>query len=201
MSVRFDTSPFVQRSQGGIVGWLSPQFGEQVTIWGFDQVPDLPARSSDERALYRDLAVKAAEVGCLIEASVTTIGGVLAVYQLVKLPLPDAPAGQAFVGTFILPKTDRSVVVKVQSLEQGTTGLREAVLMNQVGFERWVMPHPYAPELNGRLPFHAGDDPRYDTSFPEHPLTRVRACLQHVARTAEVDPGFAALPPFALFAT
>ncbi|ROP38168.1 hypothetical protein [Saccharothrix texasensis] len=68
--------------------------------------------------------------------------------------------------------------------------------MAQLGFDGWVMPHPYAPEVEGRLPFHKGDDPRYDPQFADHPLTRVRAWAHHVIRTARVDPRFAALAPF-----
>ena len=80
--------------------------------------------------------------------------------------------------------------------ERGRTGMREAVLVAQLGFDGWVLPHPYAPEVRGRLPFHKGDDPRYDAQFADHPLSRVRAWAHHVVRTARVDPGFAALPPF-----
>jgi hypothetical protein len=45
------------------------------------------------------------------------------------------------------------------------------------------------------LTFHAGDDPRFDAQFPEHPLSRAPAWARRIA-AATVDLGFAALPPF-----
>ncbi|WP_192909644.1 hypothetical protein [Gandjariella thermophila] len=69
--------------------------------------------------------------------------------------------------------------------------------MAEIGWQNWIRPHPYAPEIS-RLPYHAGDDPSWDARFAGHPLSRARAWAHHVVRTASVDPRFAALPPFQL---
>jgi hypothetical protein len=194
--LRFDTTGLEQWDQSV---WFSPHDGVLITQQYFDKAPDLPAPLEDIGRLRHELAVMASEVGCLIEAHAVLLDVVPTLYEVLKVPLANQPAGQAFGASFTIPKRDCSVVLTIHAKEHGTTGVREAVLMAenlaQYGFGRWVLPHPYAPELQGRLPFHAGDDARYDPQFPNHPLSRVRAWAHHVARTARVDPGFAALAP------
>ncbi|MBW4718279.1 hypothetical protein [Saccharothrix obliqua] len=193
MPIAFDTTGLQQQDP---TTWFSPATGDRVSLRFFDLVPDLPAALEDLPRLRYELAVLYGESGCLIEAHTVLLGGVPALLQVLKLPLPNQPTGQVFVASFTVPKVASSAVLMNQAPERGTTGTREAVLMARVGFQNWLMPHPYAPQLRGRLPFHAGDDPRFDPQFPDHPLTRVRAWAHHVLRTAAVDPRFAALPPF-----
>lgn len=193
MPIAFDTTGFQQHDQ---TTWINTGNGDQVSLSYFDLVPDLPAPLEDITRLRHDLARITGEVGCLIEAHVLEFAGLPALFQVVKLPIPNQPSGQAFLASFTLPKAACSVVLKLQALEQSPTGMREAVLMAQFGHENWFTPHPYAPGLQGRLPFHLGDDPRWDAQFPAHPLTRARAWAHHIARTATVDPRFAALPAF-----
>ncbi|MEU7531487.1 hypothetical protein AB0A74_37545 [Saccharothrix sp. NPDC042600] len=193
MPIAFDTTGFRQHDQST---WFHPATGDQVSLTYFDLVPDLPAPLEDPARLRHDLAVTTGEVGCLIEAHVVPLGGVPALFQVVKVPLPNQPTGQVFIASLTVPRATCSAVLKLQAAERGMTGAREAVLMARLGFDRWVQPHPYAPQSQGRLPYHAGDDPRWDTEFPDHPLTRVRAWAHHIIRTAQVDPRFAALPPF-----
>ncbi|MCE6993334.1 hypothetical protein LZG04_00705 [Saccharothrix sp. S26] len=193
MPISFDTTGLHQHDR---TTWVNPATGDQVSLSYFDLVPDLPASLDDLPKLRHDLTVATGEVGCLIEAHPVRLGDVPALFQVVKVPLPNQPSGQVFIGSFTVPKAECSAVLKLQAAERGMTGMREAVLVAQLGFDGWVMPHPYAPEVQGRLPFHKGDDPRYDPQFADHPLSRVRAWAHHVIRTARVDPRFAALPPF-----
>jgi hypothetical protein len=191
--ISFDTSAFEQRAP---TAWLQRNTGDQVGLDYFDIPPDLPAPLDDVDRLRRQLAFSAARVGGLIEAHVVVLDGLPAVLQIVKVPLPDRPAGQFFLCSFIVPRAACSAVLKLMASEGAVTGVREAQLAARLGFENWVRPHPYAPEVQGRLPFHAGDDPRFDAEFPDHPLSRARAWAHHVVRTARVDPRFASQPPF-----
>jgi hypothetical protein len=191
--IAFDTTGFQQHDQ---TTWFSPSTNDQVSLNYFDQVPDLPATLDDIASLRHGLAHLTSEVGCLVEAHVVHLGQVPTLLQIVKLPIPNQPSGQAFLASFTVPKANASAVLKFQAVEQGMTGMREAVLMAQVGFDNWFQPHPYAPDVQGTLPFHVGDDPRFDAQFPQHPLSRARAWAHHVARTGQVDPRFAALPGF-----
>ncbi|GLY49146.1 hypothetical protein [Lentzea sp. NBRC 102530] len=192
MPISFDTTGFRQLDQNT---WQH-QSGDQARLTYYGLVPDLPAGLDDLPKLRHDLALVHGETGCLIEAHVVQLGGTQALLRIIKMPLPNQPNGQVFVASFTIPKEASSAVLQLGAVERGMTGTREAVLAAEIGFENWAMQHPYAPELQGVLPFHAGDDPRHDARFPDHPLTRVRAWAHHVVRTARVDPGFASLPPF-----
>ncbi|WP_211294214.1 hypothetical protein [Lentzea kentuckyensis] len=192
MPISFDTTGFRQLGQNT---WQHAS-GDQAELTYYGLVPDLPAGLDDLPKLRHDLALIHGETGCLIEAHVVQLAGVPALLRIVKMPLPNQPNGQVFVCSFTIPKANCSAVLQLGALERGVTGTREAVLAAEVGFHNWVKPHPYAPELQGVLPFHAGDDPRHDARFPDHPLSRVRAWAHHVVRTARVDPQFASLPPF-----
>jgi hypothetical protein len=191
--IAFDTTGLHQHDP---TAWIHPASSDQITSHYLDVVPNLPAALDDLPAMRHQLALECADVGCLVEAHIVSLGGVPALFQIVKVPLPNAPAGQVFIATFTVPRANSSAMLKYQAMEQGMTGVREAMLVTEVGFDNWVQPHPYAPELQGRLPFHVGDDARWDARFPDHPLSRCRAWAHHVARTGRVDPRFAALPEF-----
>ncbi|MER5279551.1 hypothetical protein ABT025_27995 [Streptomyces sp. NPDC002809] len=159
--------------------------------------PDLPAGLDDGPALRNVLTHRTARAGGgLIEASVKKVGELPALRQILKLPLPDRPSGQAFIGSFTVPRAGCSTVVKIQALEQGMTGMREAVVLAKVGPQDYFRPHPYAPDVQGGLPFHAADHAQWDAEFPDHPLTRVRRALDTLAQAVSVAPDFAVLPPF-----
>ena len=150
-------------------------------------------------AMRRNLAHEYAQLGCLIEAEPVVLGGVRGVCQVVKAPIPNAPSGQVFMANIFLAKADRHVMFGCTAEERGITGTREAAILAKLGLtglEGWILPHPYAPELQGRLPYHRGDDPQWDADFPDHPLSRVRAWVGWALATVAVDPQFAALPDF-----
>lgn len=192
MPISFDTAAFCQHDQ---TNWINPATGDQVGREYFGQVPDLPAGLDELPRLRHDLAVRVGAEGCLIEAHQVLLDSVPALLQIRKLPLPDRP-GQVFLASFTVPKADSGAVLHIRCHEGAVTGAREAALLAEIGPANWILRHPYAPELTGRLPFHAGDDPRRDIRYPDHPLTRARGWAHHVVRTARVEPQFAALPPF-----
>ncbi len=176
--------------------WFCPRSGDQVSLTYIDLVPDLPAPLDDLQLLRHRLALETADVGALIEAHVVMIDSVPTLYQLLKLPIPGQDSGQAFIAAFTVPKATCSAVLRIQCAEGETTGLRESAVIAKVGPEAFVRPHPYAPVLEGRLPWHAGDDAQWDVQFPDHPLTRARAWANKTIATARIDPQFAQLPPF-----
>jgi hypothetical protein len=159
-------------------------------------VPDIPAPLDDLPLLRRKLAEETAETGSVIEAHVVSLDGVPALFQLIKLPIPGLDTGLAFIAAFTVPRSQCSVVLRIQCAEEHMTGLRESTVAAQVGFENCFPPHPYAPEVRGQLPYNVADEASWDQQFPDHPLTRARAWAHHTLATAQVDPQFAALPPF-----
>jgi len=161
----------------------------------FPLVPDLPAALHERDRLRSGVAQGVAGGGGgLIEAEFGTLGGVPALWQLVKIPLGSRP-GQAFLASWTVPKDRCSLVLKVQAAEGRMTGLREAVIADRVGPAASFRPHPYGDF--GGLPYHVADLERWDADFPDHPLTRVRTTLRRLTPTVTLDEAFTSLPEFA----
>ncbi|MFE9722687.1 hypothetical protein ACFYQ5_03540 [Streptomyces sp. NPDC005794] len=185
-------------NNGGAQGdaWMNDH-GDVLSVHYFALPPDLPAGLDDGPALRTALTHWTAQAGGgLIEASVKRLAELPALRQILKVPLPQQPSGQVFIGSFTVPRQECSTVVKIQAPERGMTGMREAVVMAEIGPDAYFRPHPYAPDVQGGLPFHMADHARWDAQFPDHPLTRVRRTLDALTEAVTVDPAFAALPPF-----
>jgi hypothetical protein len=189
----FDSTGFQPRDQGA---WLHPATNDVVTLQYFDLVPDLPAALTDLPKLRHDMTLMHGQQGCLLEAYVVDFGGVPALLRLIKTPFPDQRTGLWFSAVFTVPKATCSANLQIICDEGPVTGFRETMVTTQVGFENGVRPHPYVPGFTGKLQYLVADDPQWDPQFPDHPLSRARAWIRHVLRTAQVDPRFAALPPF-----
>ncbi|MFJ3905307.1 hypothetical protein [Streptomyces sp. NPDC090025] len=198
-------TPFTQLDRTGLTPqeagtWTDGQ-GLLLSIHYFDLVPDLPAALDEPERLREGLAHSAAHAGGgLIEAEVAEVGGMPGLRQLIKVPL-ERGHGQAFVGSWTVPRDRSSAVVKVQAAEGRRTGLREALIVDEVGPMHFFTPHPYAPEVTGGLPHHAADDERWDARFPDHPLTRVRATLRRITPSIAFADEYRERPPFAAPAT
>ncbi|MFI9808605.1 hypothetical protein ACIHEJ_30315 [Streptomyces sp. NPDC052301] len=188
-----DLTGFTEREPGS---WTD-EAGLVLSVHFFPLVPDLPAPLHEPERLRYGCAEGTAEAGGgLVEATVGTVDGLPALCQLLKMPLQSRP-GQAFIGSWTLPKDRCSTVVKVQAAEGATTGLREAVVMNQVGPADYFKPHPYAGGGQfGGLPYHVADLEQWDAQFPDHPLTLVRAALHRITPTITLHDQFKTLPPF-----
>ncbi|MBB5917786.1 hypothetical protein BJY24_006698 [Nocardia transvalensis] len=192
MPIAFETGGLQQLDPST---WGNPATGDLVTLSYIDAVPDLPAPLEDVEALRRGLTEQQAEFGCLIEAYVIGVAGQPALLRLEKFPLPDG-SGLGFTAGIVLPKATCSAILKVMCRESGRSGTREAAIVPKVGFQNMFRPHPYAPDIRGKLPYNVADDAQWDAQFPDHPLTRARRWISQASRTARVDPRFAALPPF-----
>lgn len=176
--------------------WVDPATGDRMTLQYADHAPNLPAPLTDLPRLRQGLTAQSADTGGLIEAHVVTVDSMPALRQIMKLPLPERP-GQGFVATLTVPRAGSSVQLRFQALEGPQTGIREATVLAELGPDRYFGPHPYAPDVQAKLPWHRGDEAQWDPMFPDHPLSRVRAWLRQVVSAVRLDPGFAALPPFA----
>ncbi|MDN0196109.1 hypothetical protein [Streptomyces sp. S.PNR 29] len=187
-----DLTGFTAREPGV---WTDER-GLVLSVHFFPLVPDLPASLEDPDRLRSGLARGAAGAGGgLIEAVLGAVDGVPAVRQLIKVPRPNGH-GQVFLGSWTVPRAGCSTVLKVQAAEGATTGMREAMVMAQVGPAGYFRQHPYAPGLSGGLPYHVGDHEQWDPQFPDHPLTLVREALERITPTVTLDDRFKVLPPF-----
>lgn len=179
--------------------------GDILSLNYFPRVPDIAADVSDAdalRAFYRGVAES--NNIAMVEVDSVQIAGLKAVRAILKARLQ--PTGFVFIGSYTLPFSDCSYVVKVQSIERGTTGVRETALMIMqptpvevdeltdkiVGWEQ----DPYDPSYRGPFMRNQADDQKYDDQFPEHPLSKVRSYLNELATDLQVAPSIHALTPF-----
>lgn len=179
--------------------------GDTLSLNYFASEPDIAADISDTealRAFYRS-AAESNHVA-MVEVDPVQLAGLPAVRAILKTHLQ--LRGFAFIGSYSLPFSDCSYVIKVQSLEQGVTGMREAAVMAMqteplevdeltgtlVGWEQ----DPYDPSYRGNFMRNRADDSQFDSSFPAHPLSKVRAYLREISDELEMSQSIRAGRPF-----
>lgn len=206
-SVGFDASDYtLQAESTQLRVWHTP-LGDEVALFYFALPPDIPVDLGSLPALrtaYRAVA-SLAGVG-LIAVDTCSIAGCIAVRQIVKVP--QQPSGMTYVGLLTLPFRDFSYVLKVLCEEHGVTGVRDAVVCQEVMQAGQVTPDvdagvllgwaadPYDPTLREGLLRNLSEAEEYDARFPDHPLSRCRAVLQHLERTLRVADEVRTAPPW-----
>src|SRR5688572_21898557 len=200
-SLRFDLPDCELRQQNETERiWISSdhiayrlKFDRGVIYWPFD-LTDLSAA----REFYRRESEENA--GLMLELDVVTAAGAEALSGVFKYrsPMPGS-LGMAYVGILWLPFEDCRFQVNVEALELGTTGVRECAVMAIEG-DRWPMePQSEIPVIEteeqlqelyrkARVRHLPSDDPKYDASFPQHPLSQVRTRLARIIGSARLGP-------------
>jgi hypothetical protein len=150
------------------------------------------------RAFYAHMS--ASNGGAMLSVDFDRAAGVELMRGVFKYRSPE-PGSLAmyYVGVLALPFRTFHFQINVESVEHGTTGVREAMVAALS-----PRPQPTTPpvqvssgeELFARM--HASrsnlmvlpsDAESYDESFPDHPLSKVRALQRHVVRTLRASPG------------
>lgn len=185
------------QSDGDAVAQYANAAGDLLSINFYPAIPDIPVDVSDVQALrscYRSVS-ESYELA-LLEVETAEFSGVPAIRTLLKARLD--PTGFGFIGSFTLPFADHSYVIKVQSLEEGITGVREAAVLMMSGFSPEVdektgkmigwEQDPYDPGYQGAFMSNRADHPRYDAQFPDHPLSKARGYLNELAGQLRLAP-------------
>lgn len=164
------------------------------------------------RAVFADSAERGS--GALLSVARLSTPGTHGITGVFKYPSPvQGDLGTYYLGNITLLFRDFWFQIVVDSVERGTTGLREA----------WVeATHPAPPYREEdvircasmdemfehmaarRAKAHAGpsDDEAYDAQFPDHPLTKVRGLLRHIAGSLTLtdrlarEPRYVVDPPY-----
>lgn len=207
-SLVFDTSglTFYMEDEGAWI-WVSED-GDAISLNHFREVPDLPSGPdslAELRGLYRESLTPAGLA--IIEIDYIQVLGMICVWTVFKAP--QEPSGMRYLGSLTVPFASFSYVLKVQCDESGTTGIRDtAIFMKAMqSGEVWFDPaapdfpkgwtaDPYDPEFQAPLMRNLSEDPRYDEAFSEHPLSRTRRWLSHLAATLKFQPELESAAPF-----
>lgn len=149
--------------------------------------------SYDRKALIDEVrALAKSRGGGIISADVVTVAGVPAVKLIYKRE--QRPA-YIYSGMLLFPYEDVYFVLMVVFGEHGTTGVREAVVTSQLLDEGKItvktypqlwFRDPYDPEYKDVVLCSLSDDEKYDHSFPDHPLSRMRQKLLNLQSTLTI---------------
>jgi len=178
--------------------------GDQLTLDFFGLVPDLPEGPETIRALrgfYRDALGGS---GGIVEVEPTVVAGIRSAQAIFKIP--QQPSGMTYLAAVTIPFRECSFVIKWQCPENGTTGMRDAVVFALVapplddatGVPRGWAQDPYDPSHRSAALRNRADDTEWDARFPTHPLSRVRGYLRtlgdvRLSARAGSEPRFAHL--------
>lgn len=176
--------------------WINSEQTSLIGIHFFDNHPDdIPAKLNEINAIrdhYRNTIVNKLDGG-LIKCEVVNLNGYDAIEMLVKQP--DEPTGIIYNGSFTIPFQEYNYVIKMQAVEDGITGIREAVIM-----DKWLKENgapktddngimsswskdPYDQNFNkGRL-MNYSEKEDFDQDFPNHHLTSVRNKMKEIKRS------------------
>jgi hypothetical protein len=187
-----DSTGWERGDQPGM--WIDPKTGAKIGLEIKNSALTEPYWLEDLEWARRELAKAYGEMGCLIEAEPIWIGQAQGMAQIFKVPHPGREKGLLFGMSLFLAKSSQTVIVKYMNDEGPVTGVREAMAMAQLGIP--FTDHPYAPGLNGKLPYNRTDDASLDFQFPDHPLTQARQFLRVLDRRLRLNPTFVTLPDF-----
>jgi hypothetical protein len=179
-SVTFDAALYAfQGDDDGARIWFLPE-GGGVGLYFFPCKPDLPAAASTE-SLREFYAAQMGEQLQAVECRVVSLDGVRGIWLIAK-GLDEQTGGAVYLGSLTIPFRDFSFVIKIQCEEQGVTGTREALLVEEAlrnGTGR----------IEGDRFVPVGwsfEEEQFDERLPEHPLSRVRRELRHIASSVRI---------------
>lgn len=153
------------------------------------------------RRVYRQEALSYR--GGLVEAEPKEVGGIYYNWVMMKFPLgmfqspPDNRPGFGYQLNAVFPTTEGQYVLQVAAAEAGTTGVRESaglmIFMKQEGISdlaaaaKSFRRDPYDHTHDTRALFNVCDEGRYDSSFPEHPLSKCRAEMKRLLESVVIS--------------
>ncbi|MBU6452945.1 MAG: hypothetical protein KGS72_14265 [Cyanobacteria bacterium REEB67] len=174
-------------SKGGDV--VGVELRTEATIFQLD-FNDIPALRANIRMGFGGAGLLSADV--VEYKSIGDDSGRLIKGVAIITKLPQMPSGRSYNGLIFLPFKDFSFSIYMRYEEGGMTGRREAALADVLlkageitideqagkvsGFEEDL----YDPHQRGPLVRNKAEREEYDEQFPQHPLSRLRVCMQLV---------------------
>ncbi|MBW8688127.1 hypothetical protein [Chitinophaga rhizophila] len=176
------------------ISWVHPSYPAVLSINYFQLPPDVPymADVSELRTFYRNMVIQSG--GGLIQVDVAEIKGVRSIITLFKMPREGN--GIHYIGAITIPFHDCSYVVKIQAVEDGPTGMREAMIaphlieqgtitVDQDGVKGWAA-DPYDSTIIDGLLMNLSESITYDEQFAQHPLSIVRNRMQELINSIQI---------------
>lgn len=176
------------KEEDSIIRWINSEQTIAISINFFEMPPDIPTTKNIDtiRSFFRHMA-SAAGLG-LIEVTLSEKDTRPFIRTVFKLP--QEGTGMTYIASLTFPFRNCSFVFKVQAVEIGVTGMRDAwvadklmqeniITLNENGPSNWFA-DPYDPNFKDGTLMNKSEQDIYDIHFPNHPLTRVRQLLKQI---------------------
>ncbi len=193
-----------EQNTDSIILWTNPEQTMVLSLNYIDSPPNIPTISQVEtlRNYYREMLKPLNSA--LVEVDILNIKNIDACKLIMKVP--QKPSGMTYLASLTFPFKKCHFVVKIQCAEVGTTGVREAVVLDRLisnkeliigenGFEDFYS-DPYDKTIKGGLLRNKSEDIIYDDKFPNHPLTQARRIINKIIEEIEFKPEINKLEPF-----
>lgn len=181
-------------------------FHDILTLFFFDQTPDLPSIQSINKLRKHYLKELKTQKGAIIDINTTILDGCDAIKTIFKFP-DEHDEGPIYLGAFTIPFADFGFVIKIQSFSDKNWKLRERFVQGKVMNEYpkeesdqilkdWYL-NSFG-EINGKggARFNYSEREEFDDFFPDHPLTRLRVHMNVVNNHLQIGDQVKEAPPF-----
>lgn len=185
----------VEENDSRIV-WVNLEESALILLNFFDIQPDIPNVKNLNflKDFYRNSISEAN--GGIVEVSLLEVNNIPSVKTIFKIPQPES--GMTYIASVTIPFENCSFVIKIQAAEVGTTGIRDAVILNKmlmngevaVGedhLENWFE-DPYNPNFKKGTLMNKSEQEKYDSEFPDHPLSVARKAITDAIRQTVFKP-------------
>ncbi|MBD2179644.1 hypothetical protein [Aerosakkonema funiforme] len=201
-SVSFDTSKWeaIEQLDDRII-WKNDT-ADRLSLHFFPIPPDLPAPITNLtklRNFYRQNVIQAG--GGIISIDIVSVKNVSAIKTIFKFPMKST--GMRYIGSLTFPFANFSYVIKIDCPESGMTGVRDSLVHALVikdfdpkdPFKGWFE-DPYDKTRQDAVMWSKSDDEKYDSQFPDHPLSRARKYLTEIPTNLEFTNEVLRAKPF-----
>ena len=190
----------VSKETDSEITWTTP--GKEAVTLTINQPPSEMIEPNDQKglqAVFRDEA--RFYKGGLVEVQTFDSGGVKCGLVTMKFQMktfdPKAGDGVAYQMNAIIPLKHTSYVLQVAAAETGVTGVREATV-TVIDMKQRNIPDitteakdfrrdPYDARFNPDALYTISDDRKWDKSFPDHPLSRIRQLMNELIKTWKLN--------------
>ena len=188
-----------EKEDDAIIHWVNPGQGIALSLNYFYSKPDIP--SIKQVGLLRDYYRNQIVVhnGGLIQVDLVELKNYQAIKTIFKIP--QQPKGVVYLASLTVPFRDRSYVIKLQALELGMTGVRDAVILDRylregnVNVDNWSA-DPYNSKYTKGSRMNKSEAIKYDAEFEDHPLSQVRKYISEIERDIIFKPEMEKLTKF-----
>ena len=181
--------------------WMNKEQTVALSINYFNSKPDLPYLNEIDvvREFYRKELSN--HNGGLIEVNIKEIESYKTIKTLFKIS--QEPTGISYLASLTFPFKNHSFVIKIQSLEYGMTGIREAEITDSLlqnneltlsgdNYLEWSK-DPYKKEFSEGLLMNLSEQENYDSLYPNHALSKARKLLNSIESILTFDDELANL--------